>query len=174
MHRDVVLDYAKLGKRLRGRMKDVTAAVAAGAYVENPDGSLDVAGVRVAPDELTWRARATSERGFAARDGLAVELDLSVDEALLREAMARELARAVQDLRKQARLRYGERVNLAMVSDSAELAAVLDEHTGWLADQCCVLQVSREPLADPACVSTVDLGATTVALALARARESSV
>jgi isoleucyl-tRNA synthetase len=167
--RDVVLDYARLGKRLRAKVKEVAAAVAAGAYRANADGSVEAAGERLAPDELTWRTAATSEPGFAARDGLSVVLDLSVDAALLREATARELARAVQDLRKRARLRYGEPVRLSMVGGSPDLAAVLDEHAGWLAEQCCAVAVSRAPLADPACAASVELGGGTVAVALARA-----
>src|SRR5262249_13170862 len=104
-HRDVVLDYAKLGKRLRTTVKRVAAAVAVGEYRLRADGSLEAAGVVLAPDEFVWRTRADSERGFAARDELFVALDLSVDQRLLREASVRELVRAVQDLRKRARLR---------------------------------------------------------------------
>ncbi|HEY5927786.1 MAG TPA: class I tRNA ligase family protein, partial [Kofleriaceae bacterium] len=165
--RDVVLDYAKLGKRLRTQVKHVAAAVAAREYREDADGSLEVAGVRLAADEYTWRTQATSERGFSARDGLAVALDLSVDEALLREATARELARAVQDLRKRARLRYGEHVRLSVVGDSRELDGLLDVHGSWLAEQCAAT-LSREPVADPTAVAVVELGTGSATLALAR------
>jgi len=58
--RELVLDYGKLGKRLRGAMKAVAAAVAAGAYVERPDGSLEVAGERLDASEVTWRAALSS------------------------------------------------------------------------------------------------------------------
>ncbi len=167
--REVVLDYSKLGKRLRMKVKEVATAVATGEYCERADGSLDVVGTQLAPDEFSWRARAASERGFAARDGLVVELDLALDEPLIRESTARELARAVQDLRKRSRLRYGEPVRLSVVGDSPELAAVLDEHSPWLAEQCSALTVSRNALADPVGASTVDLAGISVALALARA-----
>jgi isoleucyl-tRNA synthetase len=168
VRRDLVLDYAKLGRRLRDKVKTVAAAVAAGRYEERADDSVDVAGERLAPDEVTWRARSANERGFAARDGLAVALDLTPDEALQREATARELARAVQELRKQARLRYGDPVQLAVVGESPELAEVLDEHAQWLADQCRAVALMRTPLPEALGTSTVELAGTQVVLALAR------
>ncbi|HEU0035197.1 MAG TPA: isoleucine--tRNA ligase [Kofleriaceae bacterium] len=169
VEREVVLDYGKLGKRLRGKVKAVAAAVARGDYREQADRALAVLDERLAPDEYTWRTRGQSERGFASRDGLAVALELAVDEPLLREATARELARAVQDLRKQARLRYGEPVQLAVVGESPELAAVLDGHAAWLAEQCSVQALSRAPLSAAVGTATLELAGTTVELALARA-----
>lgn len=166
--RDLVLDYAKLGRRLRGKVKSVAAAAAAGEYVERDDGSVDVAGERLTADELGWRVRATSERGSASREGLVVTLDLATDEALQRETTARELARAVQELRKQSRLRYGEPVKLAVVGDSAELAAVLDEYGGWLVDQCRAETLTRAPLAEIVGTATVELAGSSVELAVAR------
>jgi isoleucyl-tRNA synthetase len=167
--REVVLDYAKLGKRLRARVKDVAAAVAAGDYRERADGSLEVLGVELAADELSWRTRADHERGFAARDGLAVAFDLEVDAELSREHVARELARAVQDLRKRSHLRYGELVHLAVEGDAPELDAVLEHHGRWLVEQCCALTLSRAPLVDPLGTSTVELARGQVTVALARA-----
>src|SRR3569832_2714528 len=74
--RDLVLDSAKLGRRLRDKVKRVAAAVAAGAYAECDGGSVDVAGACLTAGEFSWRARPSSERGHASRDGLAVVLDL--------------------------------------------------------------------------------------------------
>lgn len=169
LHRDLLLNYTKLGRRLRSKVKDVAAAVAAGDYAERPDGSVEVAGELLTADELTWRARSTTERGFAARDGLAVALDVQPDEALAREAMARELARAVQELRKSSRLHYGDPVRLAVIGASPELAAVLDEYTSWLVEQCRAVELTRMPLAAAFGCATVEVAGSSVELALARA-----
>jgi hypothetical protein len=148
-------------------MKDVARAVAAGAY-EEQGTALVVAGETLAADEFTWRTRSTAEPGFASRDGVAVALDLGVDESLLREANARELARAVQDLRKQARLRYGEPVVVAFVgppgAEVPELAALLDEHERWLAQQCSAVAVLRASLAAALASTTVDVAGTAVSV----------
>lgn len=164
--RALLLDFAKLGRRLRSRLATVKAAVDAGDYRENSDGSVEVRGVTLAADEVSWRMLSASERGTASRDGLVVSLDLSLDEALVREASARELVRAVQDLRKQARLRYGEPVTLSVVGDSAELAAMLEVHAPWVADQCSASHVARVPLAAPLRVTTTEVCGASVTLAL--------
>lgn len=164
--RALLLDFAKLGRRLRSRLATVKAVVDAGDYRENSDGSVEVRGVTLAADEVSWRTLSASERGTASRDGLVVSLDLSLDEALVREASARELVRAVQDLRKQARLRYGEPVTLSVVGDSAELAAMLEVHAPWVADQCSASHVARVPLAAPLRVTTTEVCGASVTLAL--------
>jgi len=65
-------------------------------------------------------------------------------------------------------LRYGDRVHLAVVGDSPELAVVLDEYADWLADQCRAETLTRAPLADTAGTSTVELAGTSVVLSLMR------
>ncbi|MFT3694375.1 MAG: isoleucine--tRNA ligase [Kofleriaceae bacterium] len=164
--RDLVLDYAKLGRRLRDKVKQVAAAVGGGDFEVAADGSVDVSGERLMPGEFRWRPRAVKQRGFATRDGLAVTLDLVPDEALQREASARDLVRAVQELRKQARLRYSDTVHLAVVGESPELATVLDEYGDWLVDQCRADSLTRAPFADPVATSSVEVAGTCVELSL--------
>ena len=52
------------------------------------------------------RCATCGARRSAAESGSVVALDLAVDDVLAREGLARELNRAVQELRKQARLAY--------------------------------------------------------------------
>lgn len=156
--REPVLDYKQLGARLRGAVKVVAAALAAGAYTEHADGSLEVGGERLLATEVTWRTLASSDRGVATRDGLVVALDLALDADLVREASVKGLARAVQDLRKRAGLRYGEPVVLSVVGE-----AVIDEQA--LREHCCVVAVARVALREPLSSSILE----GVELALARA-----
>ena len=147
VRRELVLDFARLGKRLRGRMKTVAAAARAGAFERQGERVL-VAGELLEPDELSWRTVARDGQVAAARDGLVVVLDLAVDEALAREGLARELNRAVQDLRKQARLAYDAHVRLAVVV--AEPWPALEEclaaHASWLCEQAASGELVRHPL----------------------------
>ncbi|HMG54921.1 MAG TPA: isoleucine--tRNA ligase, partial [Kofleriaceae bacterium] len=124
---ELVLDYARLGKRLRGRVKLVAAAVARGDVRELPDGGFEAAGERLAADEVTRRFVARGA-AVAAEGELVVMLELAVDDALAREGLARELNRAVQDLRKQARLDYADRVVIGVAGPSAAIDAMLAEH----------------------------------------------
>jgi isoleucyl-tRNA synthetase len=151
----VTLDFAKLGKRLRGKLKQVTEAVRLGAFVER-DGRLDVAGETLEPDE------------FTRHGDVAVDLDLAVDDELAREGVAREVNRAVQDLRKQAQLAYGDRVCVGISGTSAAVDAMLAEHGAWLVEQCGATSVVRDELPDPAVMAQLEVDGVTLNVALSR------
>src|SRR5204863_1178645 len=75
---ELVLDYARLGKRLRDRVKLVAAAVKRGEFRELPDGRFEAAGELLEADEVTRRFVAHGA-AVAAEGGLVVALDLAVD-----------------------------------------------------------------------------------------------
>jgi len=153
---ELVLDYARLGKRLRGQVKAVAAAVRRGEFRELPDGRVEAAGCVLEADEVTRRFVAQGA-AVAAEGGLVVVLDLAVDDALAREGLARELSRTVQDLRKRARLSYGDRIVLGVVGASDLVDAMLADHGPWLAEQC-LATLTRSPLADPLGSAVLDVG----------------
>jgi isoleucyl-tRNA synthetase len=152
--RELVLDYAQLGARLRGKVKVVAAAARAGDYELQPDGSVRIADELLAPTEVTWRER-----------GEPVTLDLAIDDALAREGLARELNRVVQDLRKQARLPYDARIRLGIAAGPAALEACLAEHGAWLCEQANATALDRSAAGDVH--ATLDVDGSTVAIALA-------
>ena len=161
---EVVLDYKRLGSRLRGKMKVVAEAVRAGDYRE-VEGCLHVAGETV--HEYTRRFVAPDPALAMTSEGhVAVALDLAVDEALAREGVARELNRVLQDLRKQARLAYGDRVCVAVAGDSAVVDATLDEHGAWLREQCGATAVVRAPLPNALAAAIVEVAGAELAVAV--------
>ena len=169
VRREVVLDYAKLGKRLRGAIKAVSAAIREGRYVERADGRVEVAGEVLEADEVTRRAVVADPSLAAAADGeIVVVLDVTVDDALAGEGLARDLCRAVQDLRKQARLGYDEPITVSVVGDSAALAAALHDHDAWLRDQCIASSLARTGLSVPLAATDTDVGGVMVAIAIER------
>jgi isoleucyl-tRNA synthetase len=165
VRRELVLDYGRLGKRLRERVKAVGAAVKAGDVRELPDGRVEAAGEVLDADEVSRRYVARPGTAAAAAGDLVVALDLAVDAALAREALARELSRCVQDLRKRAKLAYGDPIRLSVVGDGDELDASLREHEAWLREQCIATSLVRAPL--PGALATqLDLGGTSVEVAI--------
>ncbi|HET9623973.1 MAG TPA: class I tRNA ligase family protein, partial [Kofleriaceae bacterium] len=164
---ELVLDWPRLGKRLRERVKPVAAAVRRGEIRALPDGAYEAAGERLAADEVSRRFVA---RGAAvvAEGELVVALDLTLDAALAREGLARELNRAAQDLRKQARLGYADPVVLGVAGGSDAIDAMLAEHAAWIAEQASAT-LTRGPLAAPLGVTTLELGDVSIELSLARA-----
>jgi isoleucyl-tRNA synthetase len=166
---EVVLDYARLGKRLRGEVKEVARAVAEGSFTVDGERRLRAAGHVLEADEHSVRfAARDGQVGAAAQGQLVVVLDLAVDAALAREGLARDLNRAVQDLRKRAGLGYDERIALSLVADrEADVDAVLAEHEPWLREQCQA-DIVRAPLDEPLAAATVEVGGSRVAITLAR------
>ncbi|HEX3759336.1 MAG TPA: class I tRNA ligase family protein, partial [Kofleriaceae bacterium] len=167
---ELVLDYARLGKRLRDRVKPVAAAVRRGDVRALPDGRFEAAGELLAADEVSRRFVAHGAAA-AAEGELVVTLDLTVDDALAREGLARELNRTVQDLRKRARLAYTDRVVVGVASGSGAVDAMLVDHAAWLGEQA-LATLTRAPLADPLGAAVLDAGDAAVEVSIARAPEA--
>jgi len=83
----------------------------------------------------------------ASEGPYGVALDLAVDEALRREGLARELIRALNDLRKRSGLQLDDRVAVE-VAVEGELGAAVDEHGPWIAQEVLAVELSRGPAAD--------------------------
>jgi len=82
--------------------------------------------------------------GFAtATEGTtAVALDTEISEELRAEGLARELVRAVQNLRKKSGLAVADRIYLGI--DAAEEAwDALDPHRSWIAGEVLAVSVER-------------------------------
>ena len=79
VRRVVKLDYGRLGKRLRGDVKKVQAAIDAGESEKQADGRLKVAGHLLDPEDFSFRYAAKDEgKGVAAAEKLVVVLDSHV------------------------------------------------------------------------------------------------
>ena len=102
----------KIGKRLGAAIPAVMAAAREGAVEIADDGSVTLAGVTLAPDEVEIQATPRPGTAVAEDDGLVVVLDTELTPELRAEGDARELARAVQDLRREAGLELDDRIEL--------------------------------------------------------------
>ena len=121
---ELVPNFKLLGPRLGRRVQDLRAAMTevdgAAAAVELAAGRpvvvpLADGPVELSADEVELRVRA--QPGFAvSRDGAeVVALDLTLDDALRRRGLARELIRNVQDLRKESGLEVSDTIRLHVV-----------------------------------------------------------
>jgi isoleucyl-tRNA synthetase len=114
----------KIGKRLGPAIPAVMAAARSGDVTFEADGSVTLAGVTLAPDEVEIQATPRPGTAVAEHDGLVLVLDTALTPELVAEGDARELQRAIQDLRKEAELALDDRVDL-WVGDLAPNVAVL-------------------------------------------------
>ena len=99
-------------------------AAADGSALHEPletDGYIEVAGERLERDDVEVRAQRHEAFALSEDDGWAVALDLELDDDLRAEGLARELVRALNDLRKERGFEIADRI--AVVLDApAELA----------------------------------------------------
>jgi isoleucyl-tRNA synthetase len=88
--------------------------------------------ITLEPEALLLDAR--SPEGFAAVEdrGYLVALDTTLTPALVREGLARDAVRLVQDARKQAGLDVSDRIELWLRADDATAAQAIAEYEATL------------------------------------------
>ena len=125
VERRVKVLLPKVGRRLGPAIPAVMAAARDGLVEFLPDGSVALAGVVLASDEVEILAMPRPGTVVAADDGLVVVLDTELTPELLAEGDARELQRAIQDLRKEAGLELDDRIELHVEGLDAAVAVHL-------------------------------------------------
>ena len=154
----------RIGKRLGSAIPAVMAAAREGAVEFGADGSVTLGGVTLAPDEVEIQATPRPGTAVAEDDGLVMVLDTAVTPELRAEGDAREIARAIQDLRREAGLELDDRIELWVDGAPPEVAAHLpDVATDTLAE------LATGEMPTDASRASVRLDGATVTIALRRA-----
>jgi isoleucyl-tRNA synthetase len=162
------LNARELGARLKDRLARLQESVASGDYAINPDGTLNVGDVVLRPDEYSYRLEAADPASAIAAEGqFVVLLDLVRDDRLRIEGDARDLNRAIQDLRKRAGLQYAERI-VVFLSGSG-LEPLLSSFGPWLMDQALAVALTTTESADVLAAGEARLASGAVRVAIGRA-----
>jgi len=125
--------YGKLIPKIRSYLASADGAAIAAAVARGESQTFVVEGETLAIEPNDLLVESSAAEGFACAEegGFLVGLDTTLDDALRREGLARELVRAVQDARKQAGLEVADRIALFVEGDAAVMAAVA-EHRDYL------------------------------------------
>jgi isoleucyl-tRNA synthetase len=136
-----VPNFRTLGPRLGPKVNEVKAALAGidGATLRqalDDQGWVEVAGERLEATDLEVRAERHGQFALAQEGPWAVALDLELDDELLVEGTARELSRAINDLRKDAGLAIADRIRVVLhAPDGGRVASAIAAHGPWIAGE---------------------------------------
>ncbi|HBP45345.1 MAG TPA: isoleucine--tRNA ligase [Flavobacteriales bacterium] len=148
-------DFKALGPKFGKRMKAVAAAV--NAMDEHEIALLEREGrVAVSPEDGKGEAFVeVSEVEIFTDDvpgwvvssvnGVTVALDISLDDALRGEGIARELVNRVQNMRKDAGLEVTDRISLT-VEAAPKVEAVMKDNLDYIADETLANEVRWETI----------------------------
>jgi isoleucyl-tRNA synthetase len=120
------------------------AGARSGSWTLRDDGRVEVGGVVLEPDEFQLTARARPGHEVAEEGGLLVALDTTIDDELAAEGLAREVAHALQNLRKAAGYEVTDRIEVAIRADEATVAR-LEPHRSWLAGETLADRLELAP-----------------------------
>jgi isoleucyl-tRNA synthetase len=139
----VVPNFRVLGPRLGKLLPAVKAALATidghavrAAFDAGQPFVLDIDGTRVElhPDDVDVRVQSHEGLSLVRAGDLAVALDLTIDDELRAEGIARELARAINDARKQEGFEIADRITVEVRTRGAVVAAA-SRHSDWIAGE---------------------------------------
>jgi len=133
-------NFRALGPKLGPRVQEVAAALAAddgsiaARVARGETVSVDLGGgpIELSPDDVELSRETTEGWGLASDGPVTVALELTLDDDLRLEGLARELVHFVQALRKSAGLDVSDRIVLGVEADGP-VAEALTAHRDWLA-----------------------------------------
>ena len=124
---------------------------------------LDIDGQSVEFDSEDLQVRLEANEGWSAAQGKTsvVVLSTELTPELLREGMARDVVRFIQDRRKELDLEYNDRIELYLVTNSNELRQALSENEAYIKGETLAVSISYEA-PDQGDPITKDVGDTTI------------
>src|SRR5207248_2408597 len=135
-----------LGPRLGPRVNEVKRALAEadGSTLKrelDETGAIEVAGERLTAEEVEVRADRHDDFALAQEGPWAVALDLDLDESLRVEGLARELVRAVNELRKDLGLHIADRIVLT-VTGTPRVRQAVEAHRDWIRGEVLAIELT--------------------------------
>jgi isoleucyl-tRNA synthetase len=157
----------RLGKRLPALRKALAAADGGNLLAElEAEGklTLELPDGPVVLDSQDLQVRLQAKEGWAAAQGhsCVVVLSTELDEGLIREGLARELVRAIQDRRKEMGCQFTDRIEVGLVTDSRELRAAVEQFRDYVQGETLAVEIHLTPVtgAEPVEVKVADYTVT--------------
>ena len=141
---EVLPNFKLLGKKLGKLMPKVKQALNAQSGSEllanirdNGLIDLEIDGQHVQLTREEVEVRITAKEGYAAANdrGVVVVLATELTPELVREGLARDLVRVIQDRRKEIGLEFTDRIEVGVETESAELRQAIEEFGDYIAGE---------------------------------------
>jgi isoleucyl-tRNA synthetase len=135
--------YGKLVPQVKKALEEADGAAIAGAIARGEAFEIEVQGQKIELGAEDILIETSSAEGYACGEdgGYLTALDTSLNDDLIREGIARELIRTVQEARKQAGLEVSDRIILG-VSGSAGVEDSLAEYRDYLMSETLAIDWS--------------------------------
>lgn len=143
---------------------DVAAQMRQGAALDLQVGSETI---RLQPEDIIIDKIPQPSWSIAEGNGFLVALNTSLDPALIREGLVRDLVRHIQSIRKEIGLDVADRIRIAYVAGD-DLAAAVSAHSEYLAGETLALNIERASESS-ATAHQVKLGSDIIHLMIVRA-----
>jgi isoleucyl-tRNA synthetase len=172
VNHEVLPNFKLLGPRLGKLMPKVKPALAKQSGAEllanfRDNGKIDLMidgeAVALSADEVEVRLQAKPGWTAANDKGVVVVLATEITPELLREGLARDLVRVIQDRRKEIGCEFTDRIEVGVVTDSAELRAAIEQFRDYIMQETLADSLRLERLQDVEFVE-VQIGDTTAML----------
>ena len=166
-------NFKALGPRFGARVKDVATALSATdartiveAVESHGAASIELGGETVALTGEELDIRIEGREGYSlVQDGpYGVALDLEITDELRAEGIAREVVRAVQDLRKSKGLAVEDRITLQLGSSEDVVARALAQHKDLIGSEVLATEVNLQGNVAGADEVALDEGSVRVSL----------
>jgi isoleucyl-tRNA synthetase len=164
----VVPNFKRLGPRIGKNLpavKKLLGEIDAARLlaVLKSDGKVDLNlpdGGTVTLDNEDIEVRLQAKEGWAAAQGkgCVVVLATELTPELVAEGLARDVVRLIQDQRKEIACQYTDRIELGLVTQSAELSAAIAKFREYLAQETLANKVVDQPISGVESVSAKVLG----------------
>ena len=124
-------------------------------------------------DNEDIQVRLKAREGWAAAQGghCVVVLSTELTEELIREGMARDIVRLVQDRRKELDLQFTDRIALGLVTDAEQLRSAIQENQDYIKGETLALELS-EAAVDGAEAAHREIGESPLAIYIAVTTET--
>ena len=171
-------NFKALGPRFGAQVREVAAALAradahevVAALEDGGSATIEVGGEAVAltRDELDVRVSGRAGFSLAQEAHYGVALDLEVTPELAAEGVAREVIRAVQDLRKSSGLAVEDRIELWLSSDDDDVANALSRHEDMISKEVLAVTTTAGDAPEGASTDDVKLDAGSARVGLRKA-----